>query len=486
MQQSAGRAGGVATLRCWRRAIPAGLAAVVLTAQAAPAQQIEQGVAIVAEKFASRVDGFSFRPNSSSDLDVRGTTIAPRLSGTVRVRTASGRTEISARIEHAPDPASLGPFTVYVLWAITPEGRATNVGAFEPDGERGRIETTSPLSSFALVVTAEPHFAVSVPCEYVVAQTVGTSVKGTPLEITSLAARARYEGLKRAGRDPKHPVPLELEMARYALAIAESSAAADLAPAAFERARAALATAEAAQSAKRVDRAAVAEPSREAIQAAEDARAASALRRGNADLAALRSTLASRDAALQEALAARDSARVDAAAALERVRAAESRLPTATSRLQLAAELLARWLPTERAEAALVAHVASSDFISGRADVDAPMMERLAIGAGMLLGIGGFSVTVSPSLQLSEDIKRLTLAQQRARGVMDWLASVGIKAVVGPPPASSSAADAALSTGPGVDLTITPTDSGVQEPASSPPRRAVAPGPSPAPAGTGG
>ena len=215
------------------------LALLALVGTAAPpavrAQQIEQGVAIVAEKIASRVGGYAYHANSSSELDVRGTTLAQRLVGSARVRTVGARTEIAVKIDHAPDAATLGPFAVYVLWVITPEGRAANIGTFEMDGERGRIETTTPLSSFALIVTAEPHFAVSVPCQHVVAQTVGTNVKGTALEVTSLASRIDYPGLKRAVRDAKHPVPLDLEMARYALAIADLVGAPELAAGTYAR-----------------------------------------------------------------------------------------------------------------------------------------------------------------------------------------------------------------------------------------------------------
>jgi hypothetical protein len=429
------------------------------TPPASDAQQIEQGVAIVAEKIASRVDGFSYRANTTSELDLRGTTLAPRLSGSVRVHTGSGKTEIAAKIDHLPDPTALGPFAVYVLWVITPEGRASNVGTLEMDREHGRIETTTPLSSFALILTAEPHFAVSVPCQHVVAQTVGANVKGTALAVTSLVARTDYTGLKHAVRDAKHPVPLELEMARYALAIAEFVAAPELATSAYDRAKQALTAAETSFAAQRSpDRAAVAEASREAIQAAEDARAAAAIRRGSAELTSLKAQLAAREQAVKDALATGETARAATAAAEERARALENRLPTPASRLQLASELLARWLPTEQIEGVLVAHVVPDDFVKGKPDLDAPMMERLAIGAGVLLGVGGFTVTVSPSLQLSEDFKLLGLAQQRARGLMDWLASLGVKAAVGPPPASSTVADAALSTGAGVDLTITAAD----------------------------
>jgi hypothetical protein len=67
---------------------------------AGSAQQIEQGVAIVSEAIASRVDGFDYKPDSTSELDFRGTALSPRADGTARVRTGSNRTEISAKFTH--------------------------------------------------------------------------------------------------------------------------------------------------------------------------------------------------------------------------------------------------------------------------------------------------------------------------------------------------------------------------------------------------
>lgn len=450
------------TLQPIFRRSPRFLAALTLwttvLATTAAAQQIEQGVAIVAEKIASRVDGYAYRANTTSDLDFRGTTVAPRVSGSVRVHNANGRADITARLEHLPDPASLGPFTVYVLWVITPEGRATNVGIFDASGDRGRLETTTPLSAFALIVTAEPYFAVSVPGQHVVAQTVGSGVKGNALEVTSLAARADYTGLTPQPRDPKHPLPVELEMARYAVAVAAANGAESLASASYGRARDALAAAEAAAAAKRPDRAAVAELANAVVQAAEDARVAAEQRRGGAELQALKRSLVAADQATTDARTERDISRTETATARAQARAFESRLPTAQSRLKLASTLLPRWLPTEAADEGLVARLSADEFAHGKAELEVASRERIGIGVGVLLGIGGLSVTVTPSLQLSEDVRELALAQQRARAVMDWLASLGLKATVGTPPPMAAGAEATLSTNPGVDLLISSGD----------------------------
>jgi outer membrane protein OmpA-like peptidoglycan-associated protein len=436
--------------------------------QPACAQQIEQGVAIVSEAIASRVDGFAYRPDSSSDLDFRGTALAPRADGSARIRTGSDRTEISAKFSHLPVASSFGPFTVYVLWVVTPEGRASNVGAVNLDGDKGTLNATTPLSSFALIVTAEPHFAVSVPSQFIVLQNVGGTVQGTQLVVTSLAARADYSGLKAINVDPKLHEPIELLMARYAVTIAEGSGAAQLAPQAFGGARDALMNAESAQLSKSSSvRERVPELARAAIQSAEDARAAAVSRREAALLEQLHAQISDGQAKLVEASTLTDKSRSDAAAQIaqlkeqieeseNRRKQTEQRLPTAASRQALAVGLLGRWLVMESDDKAITAHVTNDGFNKGRTDLTPDAKDRLATAAGILLGIGNLTVTVTPALQLTEDVKQLGLSQQRARALMEWLDSMGLKAVEGvPPDASASAAvERALAPGPGVDLVI--------------------------------
>jgi outer membrane protein OmpA-like peptidoglycan-associated protein len=438
-----------------RIAAAAGVGAALFASVACP-QRLEQGVAIVSETIASRVDGFSYQPDSSSELDFRGSTLAPRAAGKIKVRTSSARTEIDARLEHMPAASSLGPFVVYVLWVITAQGQPHNVGVVEMDGDRGRILATTPLSSFALIVTAEPHFAVTAPSKYLVLQSVGTHVQGVPLVVTSLTARADYDSLKPVPVDPKHPAPAELVMAHYAVAIAESADAPHLAPESYQRAKAALTTAEQALGSKKsADRASVPELSREAIQAGEDARAAAETRRGGTALESLRQQLAAQDAKLKESAEREASAHREVAALETRVRAAESHL-SAASRQELATQLLSRWLVLDPVEgAALAAHISSDEgFVKGRLDMTPATRERLSLVAGILLGIGNVSVSVTPALQLSEEPAKLALSQKRARAVMEWLASVGISAAAGVPLPSTEAAEKALAPGPGVDLLI--------------------------------
>ncbi|HEY0803352.1 MAG TPA: hypothetical protein VGD54_21140 [Steroidobacteraceae bacterium] len=438
--------------------------ALVLSASAGlRAQQIEQGVAIVSEAIASRVDGFSYNPGSTSDLKFRGSALSQLAEGTAKVRIGDEVTEVSARFEHLAQPASFGPFTVYVLWVVTPEGRAYNIGAINVDGEKGKVNATTPFSSFALIVTAEPHFAVGVPSKYIVLQNVAGKVQGTQLVVTSLAARSDYKGLKPIVPDPKKKEPLELIMARYAIVIAEAAGAGDLAPKALEIARSALKAADAAQNAKSSSgRAQVPAMAREAIQAAEDARAVSETRRAGADAERMRQQISERDAKLLELQGQLDKAKQAAAvqagdlsAMNTQLKNAQQRMPSASNRLQLANELLGRWLVLETGDLSLTAHVQSDAFVKAKTELLPATRDRLGTAAGILVAIGSLTITVTPALQLSEDVRQLGLSQQRARALMEWLASLGLKVNAGVPSDSGGAVEKALAPGPGVDLMIT-------------------------------
>jgi hypothetical protein len=96
-------------------------------------------------------------------------------------------------------------------------------------------------------------------------------------------------------------------------------------------------------------------------------------------------------------------------------------------------------------------HVSEDMFVKSSADLVPAMQQRLALATGVLLGIGKMSVSVTPSVQTTNDMQKLMLSQQRARSVMEWLTEKGVKTVLG---TASPDADASLALGPGVDLLI--------------------------------
>src|SRR5687768_14089201 len=168
----------------------------------------------------------------------------------------------------------------YVLWAITPEGRATNLGELQLKGDGGELEVTTELQAFALVVTAEPYFAVSQPSDVVVMENV---VRDTVFERTegrTEPLQAKYELLKRGSylmstdptvlkMKPLEPgAPADLAQARNAVELARLAGADKYAAETFAKASGLLAEAEGAR-AKRQRGNSVQQPARQAVQTAE-------------------------------------------------------------------------------------------------------------------------------------------------------------------------------------------------------------------------
>src|SRR5678809_115167 len=103
----------------------------------------------------------------------RGTTLLPRLKGEAKVRRAGRRgTRVELNIDDLPRASELGGiYTTYVLWAISPEGHVDNLGEIKRSGSSfidSKLDVTTPLQNFALILTAEPHFLMKVPSRAVV------------------------------------------------------------------------------------------------------------------------------------------------------------------------------------------------------------------------------------------------------------------------------------------------------------------------------
>src|SRR5262245_35560566 len=115
----------------------------MLLPAALPAQQVEQSKPIVAGDVASQVSAFSYREGPESDLLLRGLPLTAGAEGKATVEFQKGRSEVESKVKKLPEPATLGPYTIYVLWAVTPDGRATNLGVIETDRGSGKLKTSS-------------------------------------------------------------------------------------------------------------------------------------------------------------------------------------------------------------------------------------------------------------------------------------------------------------------------------------------------------
>ena len=177
-------------------------------------------------------------------------------------------------------PTTFGnEYLTYVLWAISPEGRAVNLGeVLVGDNHRSKLRSTTDLQAFALIVTAEPYYAVRQPSNVVVLENaVRETTKGT-----TEALNANYELTERGGYIPTgykfDPVilnarlPLEFFEARNALRIAQSEGAEQYASDSYGHAVQLMNNADEYAIGKHIDIKPLIAISREAVQTAEDSR----------------------------------------------------------------------------------------------------------------------------------------------------------------------------------------------------------------------
>src|SRR5260370_28440225 len=133
--------------------------------------------------------------SGSTHIDFRGTALMPEARGEAKVESKQGAIKVDASMEKMRPASTYGPeYLTYVLWAITPEGRANNLGeVLLGGGGHSSLHVTSDLQSFGLIVTAEPYFAVTQPSDVVVMENfVRNDTTGTIEQID-----AKYELLQR-------------------------------------------------------------------------------------------------------------------------------------------------------------------------------------------------------------------------------------------------------------------------------------------------
>lgn len=261
--------------------------------------------------------------SGSTEIDFRGTAILPKGEGKARIESKQGRIAISASFQKINPAYSIGPeYLTYVLWAITPEGRARNLGELLLNGNKSRIDVTTELQVFGLIVTAEPYFAVTQPSDVIVMENeIRPETKGQWDVID-----AKYELLQRgqyAGTGSAQPpvwsakIPIELIEARNAVRIAKLAGAGNYAKDVFEKSEKALASAEDYHD-RQVGWKSVSMMARESVQRAEDARVIAQTRQQEERLALERKQAAEREAkaklAAETELARRQQAEAERAA----------------------------------------------------------------------------------------------------------------------------------------------------------------------------
>ena len=235
------------------------------------------------------VDAVIYQYRSApTKIDFRGTVLLSTAKGQAIVESRQGRAEIDAKFENLTAPSRFGPgYLTYVLWAISPEGAAHNLGEIIPDAsDRAKLRATTSLQAFGLIVTAEPYASVRQPSSVVTLENKirpDTAGKIEPVKAKEgLLTRPPYtlqideNSRAAAAGAPKvsmsqYEALLELYQAQNAVSIARAAEAERLAPEAFSNAVKALNEAQRLQQTK-ANAKLVVQAAREATQTAEDAR----------------------------------------------------------------------------------------------------------------------------------------------------------------------------------------------------------------------
>ena len=381
--------------------------------------------------------------SGATKLDFAGTDLMPKANGQAKVESKKGYIEIEVEFANFEKPTTFGnEYLTYILWAISPEGRAVNLGeVLVGDNHRSKLDVTTDLQAFALVVTAEPYYAVREPSNVVVLENViRADTKGT-----TEALNTKHDFLERGGYIPTgyrfDPVvlnaklPLEFFEARNALRIAQSEGAEKYASDSYQHAFQLMNNADEYATKKNVPRKQLIAVAREAVQTAEDARAIAVKRideerqanelQASAD-AQTKSQQQADDATRQKeqaqsdtekAQAAKEQAQSDTANAQAAKAQAES--DTANARTE-AADAQSE---TAKAKSDMAASQAASASALSAAQADAEQ-SRLAAQQAQLSAQQAETDKAAMRARLSEQLNSILQTRDSARGLIVSMSDV--------------------------------------------------------------
>ncbi|HEX4484962.1 MAG TPA: OmpA family protein [Terriglobales bacterium] len=421
----------------------------------------------------------NYENRNKTEIGFQGSPLMPLAKGLAKVESKGGRIAIDAEFNKLDPPAKFGAeYLTYVLWAITPEGKANNLGELLLDGNKSKLQATTTLQTFGLIVTAEPYYAVDQPSDVVVLENVVTSGTSGTLQQANVNYRLFQRGFysynasttMQTYKQGSSKVPLELEEARNAVEIAKAEGAGQYAADTIGKADTSLQNAEAML--KKGDRKVIVQNSRDAVQNAAEAvqitirrrqeetlaaeRAAAAKRTADAQAAAQQSELERQRAQLeseraaqaqekaelqaqqdaqarqQAEMQAQQSAQARAAAEAQSQRdaqaAAEAQQAAAKAEMekqQLRAALLEQFnriLPTTDTPRGLKANLADVLFATAKFDLQPNAREALAKFSGIILAHPGLKLQVEGYTDSTgSDTFNQTLSENRANAVRAYL-----------------------------------------------------------------
>jgi len=371
--------------------------------------------------------------SGAADVDLAGTALLPAAEGKAKVRSKRGTMEVEAEFGNLQSPTSFGgEYLTYVLWAISPEGRAVNLGeVLVGENDRSKLTATTNLQAFALIVTAEPYYAVRRPSNVVVLENViRADTKGT-----SEAVNAKYELMERGGYIPTgyqfDPVvlnaslPLEFYEARNALRIARAEGAETYASVSYQNAVQLMNNADAYAVNKHIDRKPLIAAARAAVESAEDAREVAVKKIAEqlqADILQSSSDAQARSQVqADDAIHLKEQAQLDAAKAQADMAANQTASAVAISAAQ--ADANQAQLDAAKAQADMAANQAVSAVAISAAQTDAEQA-RLAASAAQQGEHQANDDKAAMRAKLSEQLNLILETRDSARGLIVSMSDV--------------------------------------------------------------
>jgi outer membrane protein OmpA-like peptidoglycan-associated protein len=392
--------------------------------------------------------------SGATKVNFAGTNLMPTANGEAEVNSKRGTIEVKAEFGNLQSPKTFGnEYLTYILWAISPEGRAVNLGeVLVGTDSRSKLHVTTDLQAFALIVTAEPYYAVRQPSDVVVLENViRKDTKGTVETVD-----AKYELMERGGYIPTgykfDPVvlnaklPLEFFEARNAVRIAQSEGAEQYAPDSYQRAVQLMNNSDEYATRKNVPNKPLIAVARETVQTAEDARAiavkkmddqriandlqnstdAQAQSQAQADEATRQKEKAQSDMAANQAASAAAVSAAQADADQSRLAAQQANTDKAAMRARLSAQLNSI-LETRDSARGLIVSMSDVLFDTGQYSLKPGAREKLAKVAGILLAYPGLNIEVGGYTDnVGGDDMNQKLSENRADAVRDYLVQEGV------------------------------------------------------------
>jgi outer membrane protein OmpA-like peptidoglycan-associated protein len=331
----------------------------------------------------------NYRRAGAAKIDFQGTELMQSASGEARVQNKGSRTEIEAKFLGLDEATKFGlEYLTYVLWAVSPGGRAVNLGEIVLKNGAGEVKAISDMQTFGMIVTAEPYFAVTQPGNTVVLENVfGPATLGKVENIDAsyeLLGRGIYSSsntkIENAIFGIDRKTPLELFEARNSLRIAHIALADKYAASTLSKAEQQLRSAEEIY-ARKSDKKSVIAAAREVVQTAEEARVMAVKQKAeedaNAKIAADKKAAEDREAKARADAAAEGQRRLEAEQARKQAEAAQAEAVRMKQEAQQAAAEAAR----QKAEAEKASAAALAQQQSAEAEAQKAANERAAAQA---------------------------------------------------------------------------------------------------------